>query len=202
MNKYLDEQIRYFFGKSFDEMNEDEKMQVTSLTLAQNNFRGEKNDISILELRQFPNLQKCLLQEFDLTDTDIDVLKQIGTLKGIQFSNCNFASVNSSLTDLELVVLSSCENVPKHLLKGLKTLKYLRVVNQKYFDAEVLSSCSALERAYLQKTTILNLATLKRLPSLKLINLDGSIFNFLALHQLKSSMDVEYKRDYVPEPDR
>lgn len=202
MNKHLDEQIKYFFGKSFDEMSDEEKMQITSLTLAKNNFRGEPNDISISELARFPNLQKCLLQEFDLTDSDIGVLKQIGTLNGIQFTNCDFSAVTCALSDVELVVLNSCKKVPRCLLKGMPSLKYLRVVNQNYFDAESLTECSALEKAYLQKTTISNLAALRSLPHLKLVNLDGSKFNFLALPQLKSSMEIEYKRDYVPEPDR
>ena len=40
MNSYLDRQIRFYFGKSFDEMTEEEKTQITEITLPYKDFNG------------------------------------------------------------------------------------------------------------------------------------------------------------------
>ena len=90
MNSYLDKQIKVLFGKSFSEMSEEEKLQITEITLPYKNFSGELTGVLIGELSQFPALKKCLISGFELNDDDLEVLKQISTLRGIQFSSCDF----------------------------------------------------------------------------------------------------------------
>ena len=170
MNSYLDKQIRVLFGKSFSEMSEEEKMQITEITLPYKNFNGELTGALMSELSQFPALKKCLISGFELNDDDLEILNQIATLRGIQFSGCDFSEVTEALCDLEVVVIDNCGNIPKRLLQNNSSLRLFRAVNQSYFDVGNLLGCNALEEAYLQRSTLVNLLSLKMLKSLKLVN--------------------------------
>lgn len=202
MNSYLNKQIEYIFGKTFDEMTDEEKSEITEITIFLKDFNGDFTGASISDLLKFPSLKKCLINGFSITDNDLRLLDSIETLRGIQFSKCNFSESTIPLGDIELVVLDSCENVSKQLLQKNKSLRYLRVVNQDYFDAMSLNECTNLVEAYLQRTTVSNLTALTRLKELKLVNLNGSRFNFIAYTHLKSSVKVEYAKDSAPGLDR
>ena len=202
MNRYIEEQILFTYGKKFEDMTEEEKAQITELTLFAENFRGEPTDIKISDLDVFPNIQKCLIKEFKLTDDDLRFLASIQSLRGVQFSNCDLGKTTSLNSGLELIILDGCTNVPKQFLKGNAALRIVRVVNQTYFDVASLAESLLLEKAYFQNTVIVNLMALRKLGSLKLVNLDGSKFNFLALPRLKEFVEVEYQKDSHPDLSR
>lgn len=199
MNNYLNKQIEYSFGKKFEDMSDEEKRKITEITLFLKDFNGEQTGISIADLLSFPNLKKCLINGFSITDEDLKTLGSIESLRGIQFSKCDFSEATVPLGNMELVILDSCERVPNDFFRNNTILRFLRVVNQSHFDVEALADCVNLIEAYLQRTTISNLAGLSELKSLKFVNLDGSKFNFLAYTSLKSSVQVEYKKDSMPE---
>ena len=187
MNSYLDKQIKVTFGKSFDEMTEEEKESITEITLSYKDFKGDLTGVSITELLKFPNLKKCLISGFEITNDDIEVFNELVSLRGIQFSGCSFLEIDIPLKHLELVVIDGCTRVPKKLLQENKKLRFFRAVNQRYFDIECLNGCRALEEVYLQRSTLVNLLELRRLKSLRLVNLNGSKFKFLTYTHLKSS---------------
>ena len=201
MNSYLDKQIKVLFGKSFSEMSDEEKVQITEITLPYKNFSGELTGVSISELLQFPALKKCLISGFELNDDDLEVLKQISTLRGIQFSSCDFSDITEALGDVEVVVIDNCSNIPKKLLQKNGSLRLFRTVNQRYFDVENLLGCNALEEAYLQRSTLVNLLSLKMLKSLKVANFNGSKMNLLALTHLRKLKDLKIEYDKELEKD-
>ncbi len=204
MNSYLDKQIKVTFGKSFDEMTEEEKESITEITLSYKDFKGDLTGVSITELLKFPNLKKCLISGFEITNDDMEVFNELVSIRGIQFSGCSFLEIDIPLNDLELVVIDGCTRVPKKLLQENKKLRFFRAVNQRYFDIECLRGCSALEEAYLQRSTLVNLLELRRLKSLRLVNLNGSKFNFLAYTHLKNikGAGIEYDKDAPPDYSR
>lgn len=202
MNQYIEEQIRFKYGKSFEEMSDEERRQITEITLFAEDFRGNPTGIKISDLEHFPNIQRCLIKKFNLTDYDLGVLANRESLRGVQFSNCDLRQTTSLNSSLEIVVLDGCVKVPKHFLKGSVNLRSLRVVNQGYFDVTSLDDCSLLENVYLQNTVIVNLMGLRRLKSLKSVNLDGSTFNLLALQKLKGSVEIEYQSNSSPDLSR
>ena len=201
MNSYLDKQIKVLFGKSFSEMSDEEKVQITEITLPYKNFSGELTGVSISELLQFPELKKCLISGFELNDDELEVLKQISTLRGIQFSSCDFSDITEALGDVEVVVIDNCSNIPKKLLQKNGSLRLFRTVNQRYFDVENLLGCNALEEAYLQRSTLVNLLSLKMLKSLKVANFNGSKMNLLALTHLRKLKDLKIEYDKELEKD-
>ena len=201
MNSYLDKQIKVLFGKSFSEMSDEEKVQITEITLPYKNFSGELTGVLISELLQFPALKKCLISGFELNDDDLEVLKQISTLRGIQFSSCDFSDITEALGDVEVVVIDNCSNIPKKLLQKNGSLRLFRAVNQRYFDVENLLGCNALEEVYLQRSILVNLLSLKMLKSLKVANFSGSKMNFLALTHLRKLKDLKVEYDKELEKD-
>lgn len=200
-SKFLREQISNYFGKDFDEMTEEEKRQVTMVVLSQKDVRGEETDACFSDLEELPALERCVVQDFYLSDSDIDILNRIKYLRGLQFSKCNFSGVRRHLRGLELLVLDGCRNVVDSIISDLEDLKFIRVIDQDMFDAKALEKCKALERAYLQRTVIRNLNELGRLKSLKSVNLDCSKFNYLAATNLKRNVHVEFKMTGEPERD-
>lgn len=201
MNSYLDRQIRFYFGKSFDEMNEEEKTQITEITLPYKDFNGNVTGVSIAELSKFPNLKKCLISGFEITDDDIEVLRELSTLRGIQFSGCDFSEVKTNLGELELVVIDGCRNIPKSMLQANPKLRLFRATNQNFFDVECLKGCVSLEEVYLQRSTLVNLLELMNLRGIRLVNLNGSKMNFLAFTHLSKNINakVEYEKDGPPD---
>ena len=146
-------------------------------------------------------LKKCLISGFELNDDDLEVLKQISTLRGIQFSSCDFSDITEALGDVEVVVIDNCSNIPKKLLKKNGSLRLFRAVNQRYFDVENLLGCNALEEAYLQRSTLVNLLSLKMLKSLKVASFNGSKMNLLALTHLRKLKDLKVEYDKELEKD-
>ena len=202
MNQYIEKQIKVTYGKTFEEMSDVEKESITEISIFAENFRGQSTDIKIPDLASFPNIQRCLIKGFALSDEDINFLIGLKSLKGVQFSNCDFSQATSLNSDLELIVLDGCEGVSNQFLRGNTSLRILKIVNQEYFDVSSLGECSSLEQVYLQKTRLTNLINLRRLPGLKFVNLDGSSFNFFVLLQLRRVVKVEYQKDFQPGVDR
>lgn len=204
MNSYLDKQIKITFGKDFDQMSEEEKREITEITLSYKDFKGDLTGVSITELLKFPNLKKCLISGFELTDDDLEVFNDLEKLRGIQFSGCSFLEVTNALRNIEIVVIDGCAEIPKKLLQGNETLRYFRAVNQSYFDVASLSGCNNLIEAYLQRSTLANILELRKLKNLKLVNLNGSKFNLLAYTHLRTSqkLQVEYDKDAPPDYSR
>ena len=204
MNSYLDKQIKFTYGKSFDEMTEEEKGQIIEITLTYKDFRGDLTGMSISSLSQFPNLKKCLISGFEINDDDIEVLRTLTSIRGIQFSGCDFSETTLPLGDVELVVLDGCKAVPKRLLQNNEKLRLFRAVNQARFDTSMLRGCRVLEEVYLQRSTLVNLGELKKLKKLNLVNLNGSRFNYLIVSSLRNndSLRVEYEKNAPPDYSR
>lgn len=196
---YLKKQIKNYFGKEYENMTDDEKDKVTMIAISKRDIIGNLTDAEIFEISQFSNLQRCLIQGFKITDRDIQCLNEKESLRGVQFSNCNFDGVKGKLNKLELIVLDGCENVPNTFFLEAEKLKFLRVIGQKDFDVVSLIKCAKLERIYFQRTALRNLSLLKNLENLKYVNLDCSKFNLLAASNLKRKIAVEYKLNGEPE---
>lgn len=197
ISKETDEQIKFFYKKSFNEMNETEKQSIVDITINYKKFNGKNTDSIISEVLEFPCLIRCTINGFNVTEDDIRNLKKCKNLKSIQFSNCNFININISLEDIETLILDNCKGSLEKILKKLEELTFLQVVGQEVFDITNIEGCKKLKKIYIQDTKIKNLEILKKFKDLEYVNLNKSEFSKISFELLKvdSKFEIIYDKD-------
>lgn len=197
ISKEIDEQIKFFYNKSFNDMNDLEKQEITDITLNHKDFRGNNTDTKIYELLQLPNLKTCTINAFNITEEDIRDIKKCKNLKSIQFSNCNFINIKISLRNLETLIIDNCKGNIEKLFSNLGELNFLQIVSNEMFDVSYIEKCQSLEQLYIQDTTIKDLKKLKDFTKLEYLNLNQSKFNKFSFEILKrnSKFEIDYDKN-------
>lgn len=197
ISKEIDEQIKFFYRKSFNEMNDIEKQDITDITLNYKDFRGNNTDINIYELLQLPNLKTCTINGFDITEEDIRDLKKCKNLKSIQFSNCNFINTKISLINLESLIIDNCKGDLEKIFSKLEELTFIQIVSNEVFNVSYIEKCKNLKKIYIQDTTIKKLEKLKKFENLEYVNLNQSKFSKISFEILKrnSKFKIDYDKD-------
>ena len=197
ISKEIDEQIKFFYKKSFNEMNDIEKQDITDITLNHKDFRGNNTDINIYELLQLPNLKTCTINGFDITEEDIRDLKKCKNLKSIQFSNCNFINTKISLINLESVIIDNCKGDLEKIFSKLEELTFIQIVSNEVFNVSYIEKSKNLKKIYIQDTTIKKLEKLKKFENLEYVNLNQSKFSKISFEILKrnSKFEIDYDKN-------
>ena len=197
ISKETDEQIRFFYNKSFYEMNEIEKQQISDISINRKKFDGKNTETTIAEVLEFPNLRKCTINGFNITEEDIKTLNKCKNLKDVQFSNCSFTDANISLKNIESLVIDNCRGKLERIFEKLEQLKVLHIVGHEPFDIAYIEKCKELKRIYIQDTTIKRVGQLKNFKELEYVNLSKSKFNQIAFALLKNSckFEIDYDKD-------
>jgi hypothetical protein len=204
ISEELNKQIRFEFGKNFEQMSDEEKNNITSIVLRKNDLTGKETNMSVSELRNFLGLTKCVISDFEISDDDMQILSVMPKLEVIQFSECNFKNSQKpfSNSNLKLLIIDNCSGNIVSLFTENENLEKLRVVGQNEFDASLLARCNNLLDIFLQKTEVKKLEAISNLKNVRRLNLDGSIFNFSALDIISSQnsdITIEYEENAIPE---
>lgn len=197
ISKETDEQIKFFYKKSFCEMNSIEKQEIKDITLNHKGFNGKNTESNISEVLEFPNLKTCTINGFDVTEDDVRDLNKCKNLKSIQFSNCNLININISLRNLETLIIDNCKGNLENIFNKLEELKFLHIVSNEVFDTIYIENCKQLKKIYIQDTNIKKLEKLKKFQELEYVNLNKSKFSKISFELLKrnSKFEVVYDKD-------
>lgn len=185
ISKEINEQIKFFHKKSFDEMNDMERQEIKDIALNHKDFRGNNTETKIYEVLQLPGLESCTINGFNIINEDIRDLKKCKNLKSIQFSNCNFTNCNISLKKLDSLIIDNCKGNIEKLFINLGELNFLQVVSTEEFDISYIEKCQGLRKIYIQDTIIKKIEKLKQLNNLEYVNLNQSKFSKIAFELLK-----------------
>lgn len=195
ISKEIDDQIKFFYSKSYNEMTEIEKQSIVDITINHKKFNGKNTDSNISEVLEFPCLEKCTISGFNITEEDIKVLNKCKTLKEIQFSNCNFININLLLKNIETLIIDNCKGSLGSIFERLEELTFLQVVGHEIFDIKHIEKCKKLRKIYIQDTVIKRIELLKNFAELELVNLNKSKFNQIAFALLKKNSEFEIVYD-------
>lgn len=156
---------------SYSEVTDEELKEVKDIILRKYKFNGEDTGIDVSELLNLPNLQAVTLGDFEITDSDIEILAKLESLERIQFSNCDFSSVRNKLPNEELLVvtLSGCTS-PENM--NVSAAKYLKILGSEV-DFNKLN-IEDLEQLVIQNSEVINFTSLVGKTAARTINLDGS----------------------------
>jgi hypothetical protein len=204
ISEELNKQIKFEFGKSFEQLNDEEKRKITTVTLKKKDLAGKPTNMNISELRELLGLKKCLISNFEITDEDMIVLSKLSSLEWIQFSDCTFKNKEKSFENesLKLLIVNNCNGNLKRLFSKNENLEEVKVVWQKGFNASDLVGCDKLTDIFLQRTEVKNIEILSALKSVKKLNLDGSTFSSSGLNLIRRAnreINIEYEKNAIPE---
>lgn len=154
------------------------------------NFDNFEKDYVAEDLIKFKNLKVITLTNFNITNDDIELLKNIVSLSFIHFDFCNFncekLNFNSNIQD---VVINCCTNFKLSMLSKseVKSLKIIGLKSKKdkqnLLDLEITN---ALNELSLNNYVVYNINKILSIaPNLIYLNLNGSTVNEDELKNIK-----------------
>lgn len=176
--------------------------QIEELKLSKINFMRKETDYTLLDLECFYNLEKITLFKFVITKSDFEILNKLPKLKYIHFDFCDFENQNLELnSNITKICFSTCKNFGVNLL-NTKNLESLKVIGDKDSKIEIdinqIIEMSYLEELFFNNFIIKNISEiLIKFPSLKMLNIDGSIVNVNDISQIEEKIKISYEKIFI-----
>lgn len=197
-DKDLEKAVCFKIGKyGNEELEEKDLENVSEVNISNRKFSGEEKNVSLGELRLFPNLKSLSLQYFKIDDSIIEVLNSLKKIKTLQLSSCCFkSSIKIENEALKTLQLNCCDIKDYSSLYAPETLT---VIGSNNFRLSKISGKENIERMYLQDSNVKDFGTIAQCVKLKSLNLDGSkVDNKAMLDELKSRIEVSHLDEYLP----
>ena len=155
-----------------------------------------KQNMQLTECVFFPNLEKIIISNYNLTKEEIDFLGNFPKLKVLQIDNIKIEGDLFLIGSIEKLYIANTDSIFNINLKNLKKLSYLRLYNCEGIESLDVTNLLSLKEININNSIISNLNGVDSLLNLKKINLDGSIFHkgfeFPANNNLQISNQKEY----------
>lgn len=197
-DKELEKAVCFKIGKyGNEELEEKDLENVSEVNISNRKFSGEEKNVSLEELRLFPNLNSLSLQYFKIDDSVIEILNSLKRLESLQLSSCCFkTSAKIYIVTLKTLQLNCCDIKNYSSLYAPETLT---VIGSDNFRLGKISGKENIERMYLQDSNVKDFGTIAECVKLKSLNLDGSkVDNKAMLDELKSRIQVSQLDEYLP----
>lgn len=175
MNKYLEKDIRIKLLKMGNEPITQEDLElITDLGLNNNTFSNKPKNIDLSEIERLVNLRFLTLQNFQLSDAQLDILCRFGKLKILQISFCDFVSERlHQYTHLDHLIINNprFDRFPKIIFPKAITINNVnRPID--ISDLQGLENVEILRLNNIKK--ISNFKYVSQMSNLKELNIDGS----------------------------
>lgn len=197
-DKELEKVVCFKIGKHRNEEIEEKDLEnVSEVNISNRKFSGQEKNVSLEELRLFPNLKSLSLQYFKIDDSVIEILNSLKKLETLQLSSCCFkSSTKIENEELKTLKLNCCDIKNYSFLYAPETLT---VIGSNNFRLSKISGKENIERMYLQDSNVKDFETIAQCVKLKSLNLDGSkVDNKAMLDELKSRIEVSHLDEYLP----
>lgn len=178
-------------------LSEEDFEKVEEISISNRKFSGEPKDVSLEEMRLFPNIKRVFLQYFEIDDSIAEILNSLRGLESLELSSCKFCSnVQIRNEVLKSLYLNCCEIKD---YSGLYATEVFSVVGSDSFRLDKLQGKENIERMYLQSSSIKGFRTIDECSKLKNLNLDGTkVDDNNKLEEVKKRIPVSHLEEYLP----
>lgn len=178
-------------------LSEDDFENVEEVNISNRKFSGETKDISLEEMRLFPNIKRVSLQYFEIDDAIVEILNSLTKLETLELSSCDFSSrIQIKSGTLKSLYLNCCKIKDYNSIYATENFY---VVGSDNFRLDKLEGKENLERMYLQSSIIKGFKSIDECSRLKNLNLDGSkVDDKHKLDEVKKRVQVSHLEEYLP----
>lgn len=195
MNKYLEQAIRIKLLKMGNEIiTNDDLAKITELGLNNVTFSDKPKEISLHELKKFPNLHILTLQNFLLKDDELKLISEFKNLKTLHIASCQIESdASHQFPSLENLSISTSQfkDFPKIILPKIVTVNSInRNINLEEFQG--IENVESLRLTNIKR--IQNFDVVSHMMNLVVLNIDGSkVDNKNVLEEIKKRIPVSHE---------
>ena len=176
----------------FKDIKDEDLETMEKLFVRKRKLSGEETDIDLSEIFNFKNLKELRLLGFELTNSDIKMISNMG-LESLALSNCVFEKVDSlNIPKLKDLVIYGGENVDLVSIKSPKLL----IIEDVNLDFSKLNIDDA-KQINIFNCEIVNMDSLKKYTELEFVNLDGSSVKDTKGNELRSTNDISVGNNVV-----
>ena len=173
--------------------------KIKQIKLEAKTFLDEEIQYYLDDFLYLSEIQKIVLDRFNVDDKLIEIINSLKNLENIEFSHCTFNSMERIKNKIKVLTITYCKNINFNIIISKDTVTELRIYE---FDKNVLSIEFILEYVNIQKLSIFNATIknsnkLKNFANLKALNIDGSNLDIDNLSDLlRSGIKVSHKKYY------
>ncbi len=183
--------------KKYDGILSDSDLKlVKELNLTNKTFSGKSKNINLDFLRFTNNLEKISIQHFDISNNVIDILNSLNNLYSIEFSFCKFNFKNNLENKKLQSIYINCCSVKDY--SKIKLTRNFTIIGENKLNLKILENKSNVENLSLNNCNINNFKYIKDFYNLKILNLDGSVFDEKNLQNLNRNIAISNLERYLP----
>lgn len=183
--------------KKYDGILSDSDLKlVKELNLSNKTFSGKSKNINLDFLRFTNNLEKISIQYFDIGNNVIDILNSLNNLYSIEFSFCKFNFKNNLENKKLQSIYINCCSVKDY--SKIKLTRNFTIIGENKLNLKILENKSNVENLSLNNCNINNFKYIKDFYNLKILNLDGSVFDEKNLQNLNRNIAISNLERYLP----
>lgn len=183
--------------KKYDGILSDSDLKlVKELNLTNKTFSGKSKNINLDFLRFTNNLEKISIQHFDISNNVIDILNSLNNLYSIEFSFCKFNFKNNLENKKLQSIYINCCSVKDY--SKIKLTRNFTIIGENKLNLKILENKSNVENLSLNNCNINNFKYIKDFYNLKILNLDGSVFDEKNLQNLNRNIEISNLERYLP----
>lgn len=183
--------------KKYDGILSDSDLKlVKELNLTNKTFSGKSKNINLDFLRFTNNLEKISIQYFDIGNNVIDILNSLNNLYSIEFSFCKFNFKNNLENKKLQSIYINCCSVKDY--SKIKLTRNFTIIGENKLNLKILENKSNVENLSLNNCNINNFKYIKDFYNLKILNLDGSVFDEKNLQNLNRNIEISNLERYLP----
>ena len=183
--------------KKYDGILSDSDLKlVKELNLSNKTFSGKSKNINLDFLRFTNNLEKISIQYFDIGNNVIDILNSLNNLYSIEFSFCKFNFKNNLENKKLQNIYINCCSVKDY--SKIKLTRNFTIIGENKLNLKILENKSNVENLSLNNCNINNFKYIKNFYNLKILNLDGSVFDEKNLQNLNRNIEISNLERYLP----
>lgn len=194
----LQKAVCYKLGKfGNQDLEENDFQKVEEVNINNRKFSGEEKNVSLEELRLFPNLKRISLQYFTLDDICTSILNDLPNLESLELASCNLESRNElAAKNLDYLALNCCR------IKDYGKIvspKRLTVTGDEHFRLDRISGKECVEAIIFQCSTVNGFGSIRECSSLKKLNLEETkVDDKTALEEMRRRIAVVELDKYEP----
>lgn len=176
-NKFLKERIYNILRKNDEEpLNENELKKIKQIKLDSKTFLDEEIQYSLDDFLYLSEIQKLVLDQFDVDDKLIKIINSFKQLKNIEFSHCTFSNINGINNKIEALTIAYCKLINFEIINEKDTVTDFAIYG---FEEEIIDLNKILQYKNIQNLSIFNVNIknsnkFKDFTNLKMLNIDGS----------------------------
>ena len=197
-DKNLEKAVCFKVGKFGNQgLSEEDFEKVEEINISNRKFSGETKDVSLEELKLFPNIKRISLQYFEIDDIIAEILNSLRSLEALELSSCKFCSSiqikNGALRNLYL----NCCEIKDY--SSLYATEIFSILGSDNFRLDKVQGKENIEIMYLQGSNIKGFKSIDECSRLKSLKLDSyKVDDNHSLDEIKKRIQVSHLEEYLP----